>query len=85
MGMGVDNVIVELDNLELPILDGSAKPYVEAFLAAGIKVQRRRREYYPRAAAGRGARGREVYRRLSGIGIQHSLHDRFPCTRSADR
>ena len=45
IGMGVDNAIVELDNLELPILDGSAKPYVEAFLAAGIKVQRRRREY----------------------------------------
>jgi UDP-3-O-[3-hydroxymyristoyl] N-acetylglucosamine deacetylase len=45
IGMGVDNVIVEIDNLELPILDGSARPYVEAFLAAGIKVQRRRREY----------------------------------------
>jgi UDP-3-O-[3-hydroxymyristoyl] N-acetylglucosamine deacetylase len=45
IGMGVDNVIVELDNLELPILDGSARPYVEAFLAAGIRGQRRRREY----------------------------------------
>jgi len=45
IGMGVDNVIVELDNLELPILDGSAKPYVDAFLSAGIKIQRRRREY----------------------------------------
>jgi len=44
IGMGVDNVIVELDNLELPILDGSALPYVEAFLASGIRVQRRRRE-----------------------------------------
>jgi UDP-3-O-[3-hydroxymyristoyl] N-acetylglucosamine deacetylase len=44
IGMGVDNVIVELDNLELPILDGSALPYVEAFLGAGIRTQRRRRE-----------------------------------------
>jgi UDP-3-O-[3-hydroxymyristoyl] N-acetylglucosamine deacetylase len=44
IGMGVDNVIVELDNLELPILDGSAAPYVEAFLRAGIRAQRRRRE-----------------------------------------
>ena len=44
IGMGVDNVIVELDNLELPILDGSALPYVEAFQSAGIRVQRRRRE-----------------------------------------
>jgi UDP-3-O-[3-hydroxymyristoyl] N-acetylglucosamine deacetylase len=45
IGMGIDNVIVEIDNLELPILDGSSKPYVEAFLTSGIKVQRRRREY----------------------------------------
>lgn len=44
VGMGVDNVIVELDNLELPILDGSALPYVQAFLGVGIRAQRRRRE-----------------------------------------
>jgi len=44
IGMGVDNVIVELDNLELPILDGSSLPYVEAFRQVGIRVQRRRRE-----------------------------------------
>ena len=44
IGMGVDNVIIELDNLELPILDGSAMPYVQAFLFAGIRTQRRRRE-----------------------------------------
>jgi len=45
VGMGVDNVIVELDNLELPILDGSAHPYVEAFQRVGIRAQRRQREY----------------------------------------
>jgi UDP-3-O-[3-hydroxymyristoyl] N-acetylglucosamine deacetylase len=44
IGMGVDNVIIELDNLELPILDGSALPYVQAFLETGIRTQRRRRE-----------------------------------------
>jgi UDP-3-O-[3-hydroxymyristoyl] N-acetylglucosamine deacetylase len=44
IGTGIDNVIVELDNLELPILDGSAQPYVEAILNAGIRVQRRKRE-----------------------------------------
>jgi UDP-3-O-[3-hydroxymyristoyl] N-acetylglucosamine deacetylase len=44
IGMGVDNVIIEVDNLELPILDGSALPYVEAFRSAGIRTQRRRRE-----------------------------------------
>jgi UDP-3-O-[3-hydroxymyristoyl] N-acetylglucosamine deacetylase len=45
IGAGIDNLIIELDNLELPILDGSSLPYVEAFGRAGIKVQRRRREY----------------------------------------
>jgi UDP-3-O-[3-hydroxymyristoyl] N-acetylglucosamine deacetylase len=45
IGYGVDNVIVEVDNLELPILDGSALPYVQAFQQVGLKHQRRRREY----------------------------------------
>jgi UDP-3-O-[3-hydroxymyristoyl] N-acetylglucosamine deacetylase len=45
IGLGVDNVILELDNLEVPILDGSSKPYVDAILAAGRKRQRRKREY----------------------------------------
>ena len=44
IGMGVDNVIVEIDNLELPILDGSALPYVEAIQRVGIREQRRKRE-----------------------------------------
>ncbi len=44
IGSGLDNVIVEIDNLELPILDGSALPYVEAFQRVGIRAQRRRRE-----------------------------------------
>src|ERR1700690_4573959 len=45
IGCGVDNVIVEVDNLEVPILDGSALPYVQAFHSAGLKQQRRKREY----------------------------------------
>ena len=45
IGLGVDNVIVEVDNLELPILDGSALPYIEAFQRVGLKQQRRKREY----------------------------------------
>jgi UDP-3-O-[3-hydroxymyristoyl] N-acetylglucosamine deacetylase len=44
IGMGIDNVIVELDNLELPILDGSALPYVDSIRNAGIRNQRRRRQ-----------------------------------------
>ena len=42
---GVDNVYVEIDALELPMLDGSAQPFVEMLNAAGIRRLRRRRRY----------------------------------------
>lgn len=45
IGIGLDNAIVELDNLELPILDGSAKPFVDLVREAGLKQQRKRRSY----------------------------------------
>ena len=45
IGTGIDNAIVELDNLELPILDGSARPFVELIQQAGIRKQRRPRTY----------------------------------------
>jgi UDP-3-O-[3-hydroxymyristoyl] N-acetylglucosamine deacetylase len=45
VGMGIDNAIVELDNLELPILDGSALPFVQMIQKAGIRKQRRPRKY----------------------------------------
>ena len=37
-GMGIDNVIVEIDNEEVPILDGSAKLFIEKIISAGIEV-----------------------------------------------
>lgn len=40
---GVDNVVVELDNLELPILDGSALPFFRLIAKAGLRRQRARR------------------------------------------
>jgi UDP-3-O-[3-hydroxymyristoyl] N-acetylglucosamine deacetylase len=45
IGTGIDNAIVELDNLELPILDGSARPFVDAIRKVGIRKQRRSRTY----------------------------------------
>jgi len=45
VGMGIDNAIVELDNLELPILDGSARPFIELIKKAGVRKQRRPRTY----------------------------------------
>ncbi len=45
VGVGLDNAIIELDNLELPILDGSARPFVDLVMNAGLKKQRRPRTY----------------------------------------
>jgi UDP-3-O-[3-hydroxymyristoyl] N-acetylglucosamine deacetylase len=43
--MSVDNAYVEIDNLEVPILDGSGLPFVELIRSAGIKHHRKRRKY----------------------------------------
>ncbi|HET9838538.1 MAG TPA: UDP-3-O-acyl-N-acetylglucosamine deacetylase [Candidatus Angelobacter sp.] len=45
IGIGLDNAIIELDNLEVPILDGSAKPFIDMVLGAGLRKQRRKRTY----------------------------------------
>jgi UDP-3-O-[3-hydroxymyristoyl] N-acetylglucosamine deacetylase len=45
VGTGIDNAVIELDNLEVPILDGSALPFVEAIRKTGIRKQRRARTY----------------------------------------
>ena len=44
-GLGVDNALVDLDNIEVPILDGSARPYVEAILQDGLEDQGVSRKY----------------------------------------
>ena len=42
---GIDNLWIEIDNLEVPILDGSGKPFVDLLRAAGIRELRRKRRY----------------------------------------
>ena len=37
-GLGIDNVIIELDNEEVPILDGSAKEFIEKIIPAGFEI-----------------------------------------------
>ena len=44
-GMGIDNAYIELDNFEVPILDGSAAPYAEAIARVGVARQRAQRRY----------------------------------------
>ena len=38
-GLGIDNAYIDIDNVEVPILDGSAKPYIDAMWQDGVKVQ----------------------------------------------
>jgi UDP-3-O-[3-hydroxymyristoyl] N-acetylglucosamine deacetylase len=42
---GIDNVYVDIDAIEVPILDGSSQPFIEMLQEAGIHRLRRRRRY----------------------------------------
>ena len=37
-GLGIDNALIEIDNEEVPILDGSAKLFIEKIISIGIKT-----------------------------------------------
>jgi UDP-3-O-[3-hydroxymyristoyl] N-acetylglucosamine deacetylase len=37
-GLGIDNALIEIDNEEVPILDGSAKEFIQKIISAGFKV-----------------------------------------------
>ncbi len=37
-GLGVDNALIEIDNEEVPILDGSAKIFIEKIIASGLEI-----------------------------------------------
>ena len=41
----IDNVVVEIDNIEVPILDGSSAPFVEAIMGVGVEYLDKEREY----------------------------------------
>ena len=45
-GLGIDNAIIELNQSETPILDGSSRYYVEALLSVGIIEQKALRQYF---------------------------------------
>ena len=47
VGCGIDNALIKMDNLEVPILDGSAAEITKLILAAGIEKQDVERVYFP--------------------------------------
>ncbi len=44
-GLQIDNILIELDNIEPPVCDGSAKPFVDKLLEAGLKKQSMPKDY----------------------------------------
>ncbi|WP_157015822.1 UDP-3-O-acyl-N-acetylglucosamine deacetylase [Mesorhizobium xinjiangense] len=44
-GLGIDNMSIEIDGPEVPVLDGSAQPFVDAFEQAGIRTLEAKRRY----------------------------------------
>ena len=46
VGLGIDNCLIEVNGPEVPILDGSSKPFTEALRQAGIIEQNEEREYF---------------------------------------
>lgn len=59
-GLGVDNATIEIDGPEVPILDGSAEPFVEAIDRAGVVYTARPRRYLKVLKPVRVANGRAV-------------------------
>ncbi len=45
-GLGIDNVIIEVDAPEIPIMDGSASPFIYLLLDAGIEEQNAAKKIY---------------------------------------
>jgi UDP-3-O-[3-hydroxymyristoyl] N-acetylglucosamine deacetylase/3-hydroxyacyl-[acyl-carrier-protein] dehydratase len=46
MGMGVDNVLIELNGPEIPIMDGSSQPFIELIEEAGVLEQDAAKAWY---------------------------------------
>lgn len=44
-GMGINNAIIEIDSFEIPIMDGSALPFVDMLKAVGIEVQNKPKRF----------------------------------------
>ena len=70
-GLGVDNAMVEIDGPEVPIMDGSAAPFVAAIEQAGIVTLAAPRRYIQVLKPVRVARG-DCYRRIAALSARAS-------------
>jgi UDP-3-O-[3-hydroxymyristoyl] N-acetylglucosamine deacetylase len=81
-GLGIDNAIVEVDGPEVPIMDGSAAPFVDAIDQAGVTTMSARRRYIKvlkpvRVNADDGCYG-ELRPHLRGLRIETEIEFNHP-------
>lgn len=46
IGMGIDNILIEIDGAEVPIMDGSSQPFVNIIEQAGVEEQDAQKHWY---------------------------------------
>ena len=83
-GLGVDNAVIEIDGPEVPIMDGSAAPFVEAIDQVGLVTLAGAAPLHPHSQAGPRRQGR-LLRRIAAAsaGLPRRARDRL--RPSADR
>ena len=79
-GLGIDNLHVDVAGPEVPIMDGSAGPFVFLLQSAGIDEQDAAEALPPHRRAGRGARRRQVGALRAVRRLPARLHDRLPAS-----
>jgi UDP-3-O-[3-hydroxymyristoyl] N-acetylglucosamine deacetylase len=73
-GLNIDNALVEVDNYELPIMDGSAGPFVAMLKSAGSKIQSAPRYFFVVQEPV------ELEEKDKFVGIYPAPHFRLTCT-----
>ena len=74
---GIDNVVVELNHREVPIMDGSSAPFLYLIQEAGVKRLARPAQVSEDPAAGADRQRRQAHRDLPVGSLQGQLHDQL--------
>ena len=81
-GLGIDNVYVDLTAAEVPIMDGSAGPFIFLIQSAGIEEQNAAKKFIRLLEAGRGQEGDKWARFEPLRRVPHGLQRRVQPSRS---
>ena len=78
-GLGIDNALVEFSGPEVPILDGSARPFVQGMLQAGLKEQEEPAEYWELPEPVFAAKGDSLVLAMPADTTSYEGAVRYPC------